>query len=305
MLSYWDFRWTGSYFSNRHLSLFVSFRVSFFVLEVVCSVLVPLYQSVRLLFLLATNTHRPKISIKTMYNRRLSDSVHITCDTMCRISPLTNPNPASLHLKWNQSHLRMLFESQNGTLTVCMDHFLDDSRNGLSHELYFPAVHLYHRRSELIWRISSLPNFAIMTGVIDKCSRNNWPSHQLTNIARTSFGVFPSTLIPLTSMTSSPTWIRPLRSAAPPCIILAMIIFPVTSSVLIVAPCKEMFIVFNYYLTIVLQVHLVDVQCLYQEYWYDSNIYKRWVCTYSEPIWRIAWVLNDKLNYQIGNSILC
>lgn len=64
-------------------------------------------------------------------------------------------------------------------------------------------------------------------------------SNLLTKIVSTSFGVLPSTLIPFTSITSSPTCIKPDRSAAPPCIIRAMIIFPVSSSVFIVAPCKH------------------------------------------------------------------
>lgn len=59
----------------------------------------------------------------------------------------------------------------------------------------------------------------------------------ITRISRTSAGVFPSTLMPFTSITSSPTWIRPERSAAPPCIMRAITIFPVSSSVFIVAPC--------------------------------------------------------------------
>lgn len=58
----------------------------------------------------------------------------------------------------------------------------------------------------------------------------------LTSILRTSLGVFPSTLMPFTSHTSSPTWMSPERSAAPPCIIRAITIFPVSSSVFIVAP---------------------------------------------------------------------
>lgn len=57
-----------------------------------------------------------------------------------------------------------------------------------------------------------------------------------TKMVKTSFGVFPSTLMLLTSITSSPTWIKPDLSAAPPCIIRAMMILPVSSSVLIVAP---------------------------------------------------------------------
>lgn len=58
----------------------------------------------------------------------------------------------------------------------------------------------------------------------------------ITRISRTSLGVLPRTSIPLTSTTSSPGWMRPERSAAPPCITRAMTIFPVRSSVLIVAP---------------------------------------------------------------------
>lgn len=61
----------------------------------------------------------------------------------------------------------------------------------------------------------------------------------LTSILRTSLGVFPSTLMPLTSHTSSPTWMSPDRSAAPPCIIRAITIFPVSSSVFIVAPWQR------------------------------------------------------------------
>lgn len=57
-----------------------------------------------------------------------------------------------------------------------------------------------------------------------------------TNMVSTSPGVLPSTLMLLTSMTSSPTCIRPDRSAAPPCMMRAMMILPVSSSVLMVAP---------------------------------------------------------------------
>ena len=60
--------------------------------------------------------------------------------------------------------------------------------------------------------------------------------NQSTKIRRTSFGVLPSTLIPLTSMTSSPTEINPDLSAAPPCMTLAIKIRPVPSSAFIVAP---------------------------------------------------------------------
>ena len=52
-------------------------------------------------------------------------------------------------------------------------------------------------------------------------------------------GVCPSTLTPLTSMTSSPTDIRPDRSAAPPCITLAINMRPVSSSALMVAPYNK------------------------------------------------------------------
>lgn len=60
-----------------------------------------------------------------------------------------------------------------------------------------------------------------------------------TRISRTSFGVLPITSMPFTSITSSPGWMRPERSAAPPCITRAITILPVRSSVLIVAPCSR------------------------------------------------------------------
>jgi len=63
-----------------------------------------------------------------------------------------------------------------------------------------------------------------------------WENVQFTKMCRTKLGVFPSTLIPLTSQTSSPTWMRPDRSAAPPCIIRAITILPVISQVFMVAP---------------------------------------------------------------------
>ena len=68
------------------------------------------------------------------------------------------------------------------------------------------------------------------------CEKNDQSSKIITSILSTSFGVLPSTFIPLTSITSSPQDMRPDRSAAPPCITRAINIRPVPSSALIVAP---------------------------------------------------------------------
>ncbi len=57
-------------------------------------------------------------------------------------------------------------------------------------------------------------------------------------MSMTSWGDLPWVLVPLTSCTSSPTWMSPQRSAAPPCMIRAMWMIPVCSFSLIVAPWK-------------------------------------------------------------------
>lgn len=77
---------------------------------------------------------------------------------------------------------------------------------------------------------------------LNSCDLWNCRHLKVTSILRTSLGVLPSTLMLLTSTTSSPTCMSPERSAAPPCITLAITIFPVSSSVLIVAPCRNTFI---------------------------------------------------------------
>lgn len=118
----------------------------------------------------------------------------------------------------------------------CRHHFQGCNQNRPLLVLCFHAAHTYCRRVQ-VWKWLLLHYFAKK-----KLARNEARTSTIkinwfhTKIVKTSAGVFPSTLILLTSITSSPTWIRPLRSAAPPTRILAMIILPVSSSVLIVAP---------------------------------------------------------------------
>lgn len=89
-----------SYFSSHHLCLSVTVHVLFSVLEVVGSVLVQPCRFFRLLFSPATNTHHPKMLTKNhSVEQYLRTNETLTCDTMCKISPLKNPNPASLQLK--------------------------------------------------------------------------------------------------------------------------------------------------------------------------------------------------------------
>lgn len=130
------------------------------------------------------------------------------------------------------------FKSQSSFLTWYVWVILGIIIKVSSHsDLTFPLSHFS------IWRyqFECYRPFRILL----KKNVKNWISNttdyfffEFTKIDSTSPGVFPSTLIPFTSITSSPTWINPERSAAPPCIILAITILPVSSSVFIVAPWK-------------------------------------------------------------------
>lgn len=95
---------------------------------------------------------------------------------------------------------------------------------------------LYNSRKCIVIQLRGQTTFAVASINMAEASGVQLHYYNLTNIASTSAGVLFSTLIPFTSITSSPAWISPERSAAPPCITRAITIFPVSSSVLIVAP---------------------------------------------------------------------
>ena len=145
--------------------------------------------------------------------------------TTWRTSPFLKSRPASLHgmcgssldSKSNKHRTRTL-------LSLC--------KISVKKENYLHSSHAYYEQV--------LPGLLLTLGRPKEAgtSLNVIVPSEFFNICNTSSGVFPSTFNPFTSTTSSPGNISPDLSAAPPCITRAIVIFPVSSSFLIVAPCR-------------------------------------------------------------------